>query len=175
MHCWKSIHVFKHDGFYRMLFFSFLTMLFSFILLYSVTHVLVDGARPNEQYFSLFLLSLFILYPVHKLLHLLSFKLSGVKCRLVMKSKGKIKCQLSDPVAKVSYIGALLFPFVFITLAGFILIICFPAYFHYIVLFLALHTGLCVEDFIYLKNIMNTPKSCFIEETKDGIEILILK
>lgn len=175
MHSWKSIHVSGRDGLYRLIMVSLITILLSFVLLYSVAHTFVEGVRLNDQYFSLFLLSLFILYPIHKLLHLLPLKMNGISCRLVMKKHGRLKIRFTDPVTKIAYMISLIFPFVTIKIVGVIFIVLVPEYFHYTVLLLALHTGLCVEDFIYLKNIFRTPKSCLIDETEDSLEILIVK
>lgn len=56
-----------------------------------------------------------------------------------------------------------------------ILTVLYPAYIHYFTIILSLHIGLCVSDFITLKNVLNSPQNCYVEEHEDGIEILISK
>ncbi|MET3696364.1 hypothetical protein ABID53_000683 [Bacillus oleivorans] len=173
MHCWKSIPISRQDGFFRLVITSFLTMLLTFIVLYSIAHAFHDGVGLNDQYFAFFIFALILLYPVHKALHYLPLRILGGKCRLFINKKGQLKFRLHEPVAKNIYKLALIFPFVILTLVGIVFTLSFPQYFHYGVLLIALHTGLCVEDFIFYKNLSHTPKACLVDETEDSLEILI--
>ena len=173
MHCWKSIPISRQDGFFRLVITSFLTMLLTFTFLYSVAHAFHDGVGLNGQYLSLFLISLILLYPAHKALHYLPLRIMGGKCRLFFNKKGQLKFRFHEPVAINRYKLALIFPFLMLTPLGVFVTLSFPEYFHYGVLLIALHTGLCVEDFVYYKNLSHTPKACLVDETEDSLEILI--
>ncbi|MFJ9384563.1 DUF3267 domain-containing protein [Peribacillus sp. NPDC101481] len=179
MNSWKTIDVAKQYGNCRLLFFSVFTILMSFVLIYTLfsvfsTHVILYGDQ-TMVFFSLLLL----LYPVHKLLHYLPLRLlcKKVKTSWSLKWNVVLTCRVNvhDPIRKHLYLLTLVLPFFIMSV---ILIGCalsFPHYIHYFTILLSLHTGLCVSDFIYIKNLVGSPRHSFIEEHLEGYDILIQK
>lgn len=159
--------------------FSVFTILLSFVLIYTLlsvllTHVILYGDQ-TMVFFSLLLL----LYPVHKLLHYLPLRLlcKKVKTSWSLKWNLVLTCRVNVhvPIRKHLYLLTLVLPFVIMSV---ILIGCalsFPHYIHYFTILLSLHTGLCVSDFIYIKNLISSPRHSFIEEHLEGYDILIQK
>jgi len=176
LRCWRTFDFEKKYGFNKIVVFSLLVMFFVFSFLY-VSLANWFSSPINSQHFFWFLVGCLILYPVHKVLHLIPL------FRYVpnLKVQAQIRClclpvfciNCKEPVSKKRFITSLLFPFLIITplLIGASLI--FPSYIHYFSLLTAIHTGICAIDFMYLKALASSPKYCFIEEHTEGYEILI--
>lgn len=84
-----------------------------------------------------------------------------------------LSLRVDQPISKYRYLVALVAPF--FVLNSILLYGCFhfPHYSHYFTMLLAFHSGICAIDFIYAKQLMDSPKNALIEENEDGYEILI--
>lgn len=178
MNCWKSINLNKQYGNHKIIILSLLTMLLSFIIIYTFISTGIASDRLNDNHIVFFLLVIFFMYPLHKILHLLPL--------LFVKNKIKIKNQpfmfvpivtikIVEPISKCLFIVTLITPFIVFSTLVLLSTLMFPSYAHYLTILLSLHIGLCVSDFITLKNILNSPPKCLIEEFEDDIQLLIRK
>ncbi|MBD8067723.1 DUF3267 domain-containing protein [Bacillus sp. PS06] len=177
MTCWKTINLSREYGFHRIVIVSLLATLMTFILLYLPLNLLYSNTSLNEDGLLLFILSLFIIFPIHKLLHSVPLLLFRKKVKFSIERSVfslpllsvRPNCSLSKPLM----ITVLLTPFVCVT--GLMLYSCalFPEYIHYFSIITAVHLGVCVTDFILLKQFIKAPRSCIVEEIENGYDILI--
>lgn len=176
VHCWKTINVKKQYGFERIFMLSSLIVVAVFSLFYITLEILNNSPLSDDQ-FPLFLMSLLLIYPIHKCFHFLP--LLSYKNQLHLSVKKQLNLlpilsiRIKEPIPKLRFLFALLSPFIFIN--GFLIVgaFSFPAFGHYFAILLAYHCGLCLIDLLYIKNLSRSPKKALIEETETGYEILI--
>lgn len=177
MYCWKTINLNKKYGPQRVFILSSLTMLFAFILLYVPANYLFILTSLNDKYISLLMIGLWLMYPIHKMIHYIP--LIPLKNKIKKSFTFKyfifpiIQIQVAEPIAKWLFLLSLIAPFIMIN--GLLVAACyvFNHYVHYFIILLAYHIGLCVSDFICAKNVLRAPNPAYIEENEDGFEILI--
>lgn len=176
MHCWKTINVKKQYGFDRIFMLSTLLVVAVFSLFYVLLNMLFDNQLSDER-FAIFLISLILLYPIHKSLHFLPLVHYRNRIHFSIKKQlgfmPVLSIRIKEPVPKVRFLFALLTPFLMINcslIAGALLL---PAFGHYFTMLLAYHCGLCLIDLLYIKNLARSPKKALIEETETGYEILV--
>ncbi|WP_158737578.1 DUF3267 domain-containing protein [Alteribacillus sp. YIM 98480] len=178
MNCWKSINLRKEYNPSRLklisLTFIIITFIFSF-LVFSLYYNEVTYAELSMLKTFGFLM---LLYPVHTLLHFIPLWFVGVRIKTDFKFNRKqkfptIMMKFTKPVGRNFYVAAMLFPTLFINFASFLGAITFPPYMYYFLLVFSFNTGLAVYDFIYLKQLYGAPRECFIEQNKNGIDILL--
>ncbi|MGD7045203.1 DUF3267 domain-containing protein [Jeotgalibacillus proteolyticus] len=176
MHCWKSINVKKQYGFYRIFMFSAILVLAVFSLLYIFSQ-LISETSLKDQYFLLFVIGLFIIYPSHKLFHVLP--LLSYLNDIIIKTRFQfyfvpiMSVRVKKPIPKTAFILALVSPFLIINTLLIAGAYSFPGYSHYFTMLTAYHCGICLVDFLYAKCLVKSPKGAFIEEYDDGYEILV--
>ncbi|MBP2241075.1 hypothetical protein J2Z40_001637 [Cytobacillus eiseniae] len=177
MNCWKTINMYKHNGDQRLFIMSVLTMLITFILIYVPAQYLFATTSFYDNYFLLFIISLWIMYPLHKLLHYLPIIYLKNKVRKSLTFKywmiPIVKIKVYEPITKWSFIIALFTPFTVINSLLIVACLSFPHYVHYFTILLAFHVGLCYSDFVKAKNVLTAPNRSYIEENEDGLEILL--
>ncbi|WAA13011.1 DUF3267 domain-containing protein [Fervidibacillus halotolerans] len=172
MHCWKTVKIDQLYGDWQLLGFSLITVLISFTLLFLPLSFLLDIQNIRDDNFLIFLTLLLALYPLHKVVHLITLYLLKAKVVLLRKKLYRWRILVTEPMKKEKYMVALLMPFFLLNSVLLIFLFIFPNYFHYISFLLASHIGVCVPDFIYLKSMIKSPVNCLIEESDDGYEIL---
>jgi Putative zincin peptidase len=177
MNCWKSINLSKQYGLPRIMILSLLTMLLSFTILYTILSMGITPTKLYDDRYVWLFLGILIIYPLHKLLHYLPLvrHLDKVKWSMGQYKFFPISIRVIDPIQKNLFILALISPFIIITSCLSAGALIFEHYAHYFTILLSLHIGLCVTDFISIKNILGSPNQCFIEENEDGYEILVSK
>ncbi|MFE8696277.1 DUF3267 domain-containing protein [Cytobacillus sp. FJAT-53684] len=177
MNCWKTINYNKHYGSHRLFFMSSLTMLLTFIIIYGPVQHLAGTTSFHDNYFLLFIMSLWIMYPLHKLFHYLPIAHLGEKVsKLVTIKYGLfpiIQTKVCEPIAKWLFVIALFTPFVVINSILVWACFLFPHYVHYFTILLAFHVGICFSDLVRAKNVLSAPNHSYIEENEDGLEILL--
>jgi hypothetical protein len=147
-----------------------------FMSFYIALNILYSDPLSDQNFF-LFIAAILAIYPLHKLFHLLPL-LGCRKCiRLIVKKRMKIlpiiSLHINEPVPKLRFIMTLLSPFLAINAAIIIMSMLMPSYSHYFAVLLAYHSGLCLTDLIYIRNLAHSPKDALIEETDTGFEILV--
>ncbi|MFS0782975.1 DUF3267 domain-containing protein [Bacillus sp. 1P06AnD] len=176
MHCWKSVNLTKQYGSHRILIISLLTMLLSFVTIYALISAGFPKSKLHDDYTILFIGGIFMLYPLHKLLHLLPLLFSINKLKIQSKQLffiPRFSIKVKEPITKMLFLLSLMTPFIVITGLCLYFAIIIPSYAHYFTILLSLHIGLCASDAITLCNILRTPKYCYVEENDEGFEILV--
>ncbi|MCQ6273396.1 DUF3267 domain-containing protein [Bacillus sp. V3B] len=177
MHCWKEINLNKHYGTQRVFILSFLTMLFTFILLYVPANYIFEPTSLNDKYILLLMAGLWLMYPVHKIIHYmpLIYLKNKIKKSFVVKYCifPVMQIQVIEPIAKWLFLLSLIAPFIVINSLLVGAFYLFNQYVHYFIILLAYHIGLCVSDLICAKNVLRAPNQAYIEENEDGFEILV--
>lgn len=174
MHCWKSINKNKQYGRSRIRMLSLLSMMCCFIFIYPIFSFFAVN-NLSDRHSLLFILGVILLYPIHKLLHFLPLLLVAKRTTFTLKFKKyfAVDIMLNTPLSKKLFLFVLITPFLVISSALLIASILFPIYAHYFIILFSLHFGLCASDFIMLKNILQSPRRCFIEENDESFEILV--
>ncbi|OIU73223.1 hypothetical protein BHE18_14255 [Rossellomorea aquimaris] len=176
MHCWKSINLERQFGFYRVFLLSSIIMMMVFSFIY-VPITLMYSSSFYDNHLPGFLLGLISIYPLHKLIHLVPIfpyvKMMRWRWDRKLIFLPIVTLRVNRPISKYLYIAALFAPFLVIN--GVLLYGCihFPHYSHYFAILLAFHSGICAIDFIYAKQLLDSPRNALIEENEDGYEILI--
>lgn len=176
LHCWKMINVQKQYGHDRIFLFSMIFVFAVFSCFYILINAIHNGP-VSDNLFPIFIVTLLLIYPLHKLLHFLPIAPQRQQLRFsIQKRFGFIpilNMKIHEPILKSSYLISLSTPFIVIN-GGLILgAILFPGFRHYFAILLAYHCGLCLIDLLYIKHLIKTPKKALIEETDKGFEILI--
>lgn len=177
MNCWKTVNFHKQYGAQRLFILSSMTMIGCFLFLYVPITTYFAHNKLSDDYFLLFMAMILLMYPLHKLLHLLPMIHLGDKIKKTwnrhLQFLPVLHIQVKEPIGKIHFQFALIVPFVIIS--GLLLLSCFlfTSYVHYFLMLFAYHTGMCVPDFIRMKNLWRSPRSCYVEENEDGFEILI--
>lgn len=179
MNCWKAINLTKQYGSGRVFFLSTLTMLLTYVSIYVLVNFLFVPTSFDDKYFILLIIGLWLMYPLHKLMHLLP--ILNFKDKIQKKFSIKffilpiIQIRVVEPISKWFFIFSLIMPFIFIDGLLFIACFAFHDYVHYFTILLAFHIGICVSDFICLKKVLLAPNKAYIEENEDGFEILVTR
>lgn len=178
MNSWKSINLSREYDSQRIFFLSLFTILLSFIIIHTITAPFMTGLAMYDDHSLLLIIFIILLYPVHKLLHYLPLlgQLHKIKTQITYNYNflPTIKIIIHDPISKHLFLLTLFIPFFIVSLGLLTCTLTFPNYTHYFTILFALHTGLCVTDFICLKTISGSPNRCFVEEHADGYDILTL-
>lgn len=179
MNSWKTIDLSKQYGSCRIFHFTVFTILTSFVFIYTLFSVFSSHVIMYDDQTMGFFTLLLLLYPVHKLLHYLPMRLVCKKVKTCWSLKWWLvptcKIYVHHPIRKNLYLMTLVLPFMVMSLLLVGCALAFPHYTHYFTILLSLHTGLCVSDFIYAKNLIGSPGRSFIEEHGEGYDILVQK
>ncbi|WP_394233257.1 DUF3267 domain-containing protein [Niallia oryzisoli] len=177
MNCWKEINLNKKYNTQRVCILSILTMLFTFIFLYVPATYLFVPSSLGDKYFLLLIVGLLLMYPIHKIIHFFSLVHLKNKIKTTISIKyfifPIIQIRIIEPILKWQYIMTLIAPFIIINGSLFAACWVINNYVHYFTILLAFHIGLCVSDFIYIKNVLMAPNQAYIEENENGFEILV--
>ncbi|MDQ0214753.1 membrane-associated HD superfamily phosphohydrolase [Oikeobacillus pervagus] len=176
MRCWRTIDLEKKYGFHKIALISTLVMMLVFSIMFASLQTFFSQTL-HDRYFIVFTVSLILLYPAHKFLHILPYirfmhKLT-FKCQIKLMVLPVIIVRVKEPISKMRFVISLLNPFIILNSLFIIGCAIFPHYIHYFTMLFAFHTGICAIDFINLKSLIASPKSSYIEENDDGYEILI--
>ncbi|GGI40609.1 DUF3267 domain-containing protein [Mammaliicoccus stepanovicii] len=174
--CSKSINIQSRYGLQRIVLISTLVSFLTFIVTYEIYNYLQLQPLKDDK-FILFLFVLCLIYPIHKLLHLIvliyyrkSFIIN--KTTKARRALPLYNIRVDKPVNKIVFCVALVCPFVVITTLSLLLINIIPQYVHYILFIMSINIGISIIDLLYLKIILFTKRGTYIEERKNGIELL---
>ncbi len=178
MHCWKTINLQKNYGYHRVFLISFMFTMIMFSLFYSSIESVVSEQHYDRHFF-LFISGLILVYPIHKVLHLLPILpyIKKIKCKVKKQYffLPILNIQVVDPIPKRIFFIALLFPFVLFSVILTVASLGLPHYMHYFTILIGFHSGICAIDFIYARDLLRSPKNAFIEESDEGYEILVIQ
>ncbi|MES5811649.1 DUF3267 domain-containing protein [Mammaliicoccus sciuri] len=174
--CSKSINIQSRYGLQRIVLISALVSFLTFIVTYEIFNYIQTEPLKDDK-FILFLFVLCLIYPIHKLLHLivLMYYRKSFKMNKTTKAKRALplyNIRVYQPVNKIVFCFALICPLVTITTLSIALVNIIPQYGHYILFIMSINIGISIIDLLYLKIILFTKKGTYIEERKNGIELL---
>ncbi|MFD2703966.1 DUF3267 domain-containing protein [Salibacterium lacus] len=178
MNCWKSINVKRDYHTSRLMIFSFSMIIVTFILGYLGLSLYHRNDAYTELSMLHTLLFLILLFPVHTFLHVIPLRFAGVHIdwsRLLFRRKRKAMqfLKFTRPVTRNYYIGAMIFPACIINVGAAAGAFLFPSLMHYFVLVFSFNSGLAVYDLIYIKQLLGAPRHCYIEQNRNGLDILV--
>ncbi|MDX8364619.1 DUF3267 domain-containing protein [Cytobacillus sp. IB215665] len=176
MNCWKTINFSRDVGFHRIILISLLTMLSTFILFYLPLNLYYSSTKLHGDRFIYFIIALLMTIVFHKCLHAIPLILMRKKVKIELKWITIIPIftvRFCNMISKTMSILVFLTPFVMFTSICLLLAVMFPSYIHYFSIIAAANLGLCVPDFICLKQFISAPKRSVIEEIEDGYDILV--
>ena len=176
MNCIKTINAEYEYGTTRFLLLASLTFTIVFCLSYVFTNF--NNQNPNsDANFLYFLVALFLLYPVHKLIHYITLfrykKSISYKFKIKFTFVPILYMRIKEPIPKKRYLVTLIAPFIVlnpILLTGAFI---WLASSHYFCLLLAFHCSICLLDLLYIKDIWPAPKNAIIEETNANMQLII--
>lgn len=176
MHCWKTINIKREYRTTRLVLYGVII----FILVFSFSFLLFGANRPikyDDRHFSLFLLALFFMYPIHKIIHyysLFSYRKSvKIKWKMEFRLIPIVQIRIKRMIPKKRYMFILISPFIFVNTVLVLAAIFLPFYSHYVCLLLGYHCAICLTDILYFRHLIKAPKHAVIEETPKGYEILV--
>ncbi|RST75165.1 DUF3267 domain-containing protein [Siminovitchia acidinfaciens] len=176
MHCWKAYYVDRKHHFFRRFFISSLVSLFVFIFSYVIMQTFA-ARQFNDEFFIVFLCSFLLLYPVHKLFHIVPiisyYKHMKWEIERHFRILPVIDIKVECPIPKKRFGIALILPFFTLNVLLIFCIFLLPQYGHYITILLAYHNGLSTFDLLYFKTLFLSPKNALVEENDEGYEILV--
>jgi hypothetical protein len=178
MHCWKTINLEKQFGHSRVMLLSCLVMMMVFTVIYVPVNLILSKDL-YDTHFYIFLTGMILVYPLHKLLHIVPVLSYVNKLRFKVKFHlffiPVVSFRVSEPISKYRFILALVFPFIIVNSVLVSGCIMMPHYSHYFTILTAYHTGICTIDFLYAKCLLYSPRDAMIEENEEGYEILNLQ
>src|SRR5699024_11168313 len=173
--CTRQIDINARFGIPRIAFLSFATTIITFLIAYELLYFF-SNTKLSDDHFLIFLFFVVLLYPLHKLIHLLFFypyRKSFNKYKLVThKSVPFYNVYVNRPVNKYYFCFDLITPPLFITIVCTFISTIIPQYCHYLMFLIALNLGYSVMDFLYLKIILFSNEGTYVEEHQTGINIL---
>ncbi|MBD8003787.1 DUF3267 domain-containing protein [Bacillus norwichensis] len=176
MHCWKAYNVHHKYHFFRRFFISAMISILVFIVSY-VTMQTFAAREFNDEFFLIFLCSFILLYPIHKLFHILPimsyYKHMRWEIERYFRIIPVIDLKVEYPIPKAKFGLALILPFIALNALLIAAIFFFPQFGHYVTILLAYHNGISAFDLFYFKTLFFTPKNALVEENDDGYEILV--
>ncbi|OIJ16547.1 hypothetical protein BKP37_04740 [Anaerobacillus alkalilacustris] len=175
MFCYKSVNVIEQYGRSKIVFFSSSAFLSFFILYYLIFRTFISNTTLHDLGFIFFIVSIYIIIPIHSLFHYIPLFITNKKIKLILKFlKGVpiVAGKVPNPVPKNLAIIVLLFPTIMITTLAIISSLLAPQLLHYISLIAAVNIGLCIYDIIPLIQIVKAPKDSYIQIYKSGYRIL---
>ncbi|MEQ7791318.1 DUF3267 domain-containing protein [Staphylococcus nepalensis] len=173
--CTRQIDINARFGIPRIAFLSFVTTIITFLIAYEILYFFSD-TKLTDKHFLIFLMLVVLLYPLHKIIHLLflyPYRKSFKKYKLVKhKSIPFYNVYINTPVNKYYFCFGLITPALFITTLCAYFSMLIPQYGHYLMFLIALNLGYSVLDFLYLKIILFSNEGAYVEEHQTGINIL---
>lgn len=177
MNCWKTINLSRDLGNHRLTSFSLLVTIAAFIIMYLPLSIINESITLNDDHMLLFIISLFIIAPIHIACHAipawLTLKKAEIKIIKTSYLLPAITIKYVDSLSKSLKIASILAPTLFLTLPLIICAVLFPNYMHYFTMSASFNIGLSVIDFIYLVILIKAPRKCFVDHTNSTFDILI--
>ncbi|OLO36437.1 hypothetical protein BTR23_15330 [Alkalihalophilus pseudofirmus] len=176
MFCWKSVNITREFGNTRLKIVSITSAILFFLIYYLFLSSFIDVTNVNQYGVLSFIIGLFLVPLIHKLLHCVPIWLCGKKAKLTIKKRKFMPilfCFIPNTISKRLCITASLFPLIMITTITTIGSIVSPEHLPYFVIYSAINFGLSIYDIIYVNYLIRAPKSSFIEDHYDEFHILL--
>lgn len=172
MNCWKTINLMKDYGAVRIILTAVCFMILVFISTFLAFELLRPGTSLSDEYVSLFGGLLVVILFVHKVIHVLPII---CKKRKIEKKFYILRMRTWKRIPKTTMLISLVSPFLLITPVLFYAALAFPNHAHYFCMILGIHAGYCLPDFLLALKLVKAPKTAFIDQEADGLDILVEK
>jgi len=176
MNCWKSLNIIKEYGSKRLIFYSVIFAFAFFNCFYLTYSILFPLTLTQAITWYAIIALLFLVVPVHQLMHCIPLWVSGKKVGLSLSMfilPPRKSFSSSKPLQRNLFILSVLFPFSFITIASLIGAFLYPEYMYGFSMFAALNAGISTVDFLYVMSVRKAPRHAYIENHTDGLNILL--
>ncbi|UXR77686.1 MULTISPECIES: DUF3267 domain-containing protein [unclassified Staphylococcus] len=175
LNCSRSIDIHSRFGIPRIAFISSVTVVITFLVSFEMFHY-YSNVPFSDRHFLIFIISMLCLYPLHKLIHVLTVLpyFRYIKMYKLMPKKWFpfYNIFLDKPVRKSYFCVCLIAPLVVISILCIIIATKLPHYGHYLMFLLALNAGFSVMDILYLKVILFCKRGQYVEEHVNGFLLL---
>lgn len=173
--CTRQIDIHARFGIQRIAFLSLVATIFTFLVSYEVMYYFLDTPLSDRHFFVLVVFIL-LMYPIHKIVHLLFF-LPYYKSFKIHKLSSKkwvpyFNTYVNTPVHKIYFCINLILPIFFLSGIFIMLSIYLPQYGHYFMFLLSLNIGCSMMDILYLKILLFSNDGHYVEEHQSGLHIL---
>lgn len=173
--CTKNFNIKTTYGIQRIVFISTVIAVILFLVSFEIFNSFVN-VQFSDDHFLLLALSLILVYPLHKLLHLIVF-IGNARSLMIQKVTRRqwpplLNIRVNHPISKWQFALALVLPFILITAASMFCAVNLPHFGHYFMFIFSVNAGISFIDFVYLKYVLKTPKDTYVEERRYGFEIL---
>ena len=176
MNCWKSFNLSKDLGSVRLVILSLFGMICYFVI-FNLAFTDIFGPLKIDNFnIIMFLLCIFLVYPVHKFLHGVPLWVVRRRAKLTWDRSSfipKLFCNIFGAIPKRLYLLVILFPFLFLTITLVILTLFYPAGIHYYSVTGSINFGLSVSDFLSFIYLLSAPRHSIIEEDQNHCRVLI--
>jgi hypothetical protein len=176
LNCWKTVNLSRDIGLHRIVIFSILTTIFSFIAIYLLMSLLFTNVPLKSDGLTFFILAFLLVVPFHKMCHIFPAFVSFKKIKVMIHWKylfPLIDTKFCQSLPRWLAIVTIMSPTLVITLPLLLLGVEFPQYMHYFTILAAYNIGLSITDFIFLSLLLKAPKKSLVENFKGGCDILI--
>ena len=176
MHCIKTVNIEYEYGTTRIFILASILFFVMFCLSYCLTSF--DYPQPHRSDgLMYFLVSIFFVYPIHKLIHILPLLIFQKKIQFDLRIKfifiPVLHTTIPTVIKRNQYLFALLLPTFVLNTAFLFAAFTWKEYAHYFCLLFALHCAICLIDLMLFRTIFRAPPTALIEETEKGYEILV--
>ncbi|WP_099222026.1 DUF3267 domain-containing protein [Listeria costaricensis] len=177
MRCLKSVNTERRDEFNRRFLKSLLIWLAALCIIFLARNFFTHDDF-STKYNLLAFIGLLLIYPLHKMLHILAAWKYRAGVAVHFKRHFYImpcmQVRIHRIIPKWRYIASLIFPFVLISVCLIGLMVVYPLYNTPIFLILlSVHIGMSYPDFIHIRKLWHMPRNCFVEDAERGFSILI--
>ena len=169
--CTRQIDIHARFGIQRITFISIVATIITFLVSYEIMYYF-SNTPLSDKHFLILLLFIVLMYPIHKVMHLVFF-LPFYKSFIVNKKwLPYFNTYVNTPINKIYYCINLILPIIVLSGIFILLSIHFPQYGHYFMFLLSLNIGFSMMDILYLKILLFSNDGHYVEEHQSGLHIL---
>ena len=173
--CTRQIDIHARFGIQRIAFMSIVATIITFLVSYEIMYYFSDTPL-SDRHFIILLIFIILMYPIHKIMHLVFFLpfYKSFRVHKLVKKKWLpyFNTYVNTPVHKVYFCINLILPILLLTGIFVLLSIHLPQYGHYFMFLLSLNIGFSMMDILYLKILLFSNYGHYVEEHQSGLHIL---
>lgn len=173
--CTRQIDIHARFGIQRIALMSIVATIITFLVSYEIMYYFSDTPL-SDRHFIILLIFIILMYPIHKIMHLVFFLpfYKSFRVHKLVKKKWLpyFNTYVNTPVHKVYFCINLILPILLLTGIFVLLSIHLPQYGHYFMFLLSLNIGFSMMDILYLKILLFSNDGHYVEEHQSGLHIL---
>lgn len=177
MNCLKSVRFVRDFGTVRLAMVSISAIPVFFVLFEAFCLNMHASIQLNPFRLPVFLISLILVYPLHKIFHCLPIWACGKRASFSMEiNQNKLPllfCQIKSPISRNLAMACIGFPIVAISGLSLTAALLMPNSLHYFSIIGAINFGLSMSDCLYIAYLIKVPAYTYVEDYRDGFHILV--